>query len=72
MKPEIFGKATDSCLWVILFQELRLSENPATDPGKGGSPRFVLIARLAKVKILNGSEVKFYKLLYLILSWFLK
>lgn len=55
-----------------MFQELRLSENPATDPGKGGAPRFVLIARLAKVKILNGSEVKFYKLLYLILSWFLK
>ncbi|KAI5668910.1 hypothetical protein M9H77_18763 [Catharanthus roseus] len=39
------------------LMELRLSENPATDPGRGGAPRFVLIARLAKVKILNGSEV---------------
>lgn len=39
------------------LSELRLSENPTTDPGKGGAPRFVLIARLAKVKILNGSEI---------------
>ena len=27
------------------------------DPGRGGIPRFVLVARLAKVEILNGSEV---------------
>lgn len=27
------------------------------DPGQGGIPRFVLVARLAKVEMLNGSEV---------------
>ncbi|XP_057974807.1 tubulin-folding cofactor E isoform X2 [Malania oleifera] len=37
--------------------DVRLSENPVADPGKGGIPRFVLIARLEKVEILNGSEV---------------
>ncbi|KAJ4843912.1 hypothetical protein Tsubulata_034439 [Turnera subulata] len=37
--------------------DIRLSENPITDPGHGGIPRFALIARLAKVKVLNGSEV---------------
>ncbi|KAM3729408.1 hypothetical protein ACB098_12G009100 [Castanea mollissima] len=37
--------------------DIRLSENPVADPGRGGIPRFVLIARLAKVEILNGSEV---------------
>ncbi|KAL2497514.1 Tubulin-folding cofactor E [Abeliophyllum distichum] len=37
--------------------DTRLSENPIADIGKGGVPRFVLIARLAKVEILNGSEV---------------
>ncbi|KAL9232329.1 hypothetical protein vseg_007453 [Gypsophila vaccaria] len=37
--------------------EVRLSENPIADPGRGGVPRFVLIARLAKVEVLNGSEV---------------
>ncbi|XP_043693544.1 tubulin-folding cofactor E-like [Telopea speciosissima] len=37
--------------------DIRLSENPIADPGKGGLPRFILIARLAKVEILNGSEV---------------
>ncbi|KAK9750470.1 hypothetical protein RND81_02G199600 [Saponaria officinalis] len=37
--------------------EVRLSENPIADPGCGGVPRFVLIARLAKVEVLNGSEV---------------
>lgn len=31
------------------------------DPGQGGIPRFVLIARLSKVEILNGSEVKLWK-----------
>ncbi|XP_074309522.1 tubulin-folding cofactor E [Silene latifolia] len=37
--------------------EVRLSENPIADPVDGGVPRFVLIARLAKIEILNGSEV---------------
>ncbi|KAE8022275.1 hypothetical protein FH972_008087 [Carpinus fangiana] len=37
--------------------DIRLSENPVADPGRGGIPRFVLVARLAKVEILNGSEV---------------
>lgn len=37
--------------------DIRLSENPIVDPAKGGVPRFVLVARLAKAKILNGSEV---------------
>lgn len=37
--------------------DVRLSENPVADPGQGGIPRFVLVARLAKVKMLNGSEV---------------
>lgn len=37
--------------------DIRLSENPIADPGKGGVARFVLIARLAKVEILNGSQV---------------
>ncbi|KAJ0977230.1 hypothetical protein J5N97_012704 [Dioscorea zingiberensis] len=36
---------------------VRLSENPIADPVKGGLPRFVLVARLGKVKILNGSEI---------------
>lgn len=31
------------------------------DPGQGGIPRFVLLARLSKVEILNGSEVKLWK-----------
>ncbi|XP_027094567.1 tubulin-folding cofactor E-like isoform X2 [Coffea arabica] len=37
--------------------DIRLSGNPVSDTGKDGVPRFVLIARLANVKILNGSEV---------------
>ncbi|KAK7331245.1 hypothetical protein VNO77_25465 [Canavalia gladiata] len=37
--------------------DIRLSENPITDSRGGGVPRFVLIARLAKIQILNGSEV---------------
>ncbi|XP_078169680.1 tubulin folding cofactor E / Pfifferling (PFI) isoform X1 [Carex rostrata] len=37
--------------------DVRLSENPVSDPARGGVPRFVLIARLSKVKILNGSEI---------------
>ncbi|KAF4368022.1 hypothetical protein F8388_002633 [Cannabis sativa] len=38
--------------------DIRLSDNPVADPGRGGIPRFVLIARLAKVEVLNGSEVR--------------
>ncbi|XP_062091919.1 tubulin-folding cofactor E [Humulus lupulus] len=38
--------------------DIRLSDNPVADPGRGGVPRFVLIARLAKVEVLNGSEVR--------------
>ncbi|RYR63110.1 hypothetical protein Ahy_A04g020902 isoform D [Arachis hypogaea] len=37
--------------------ETRLSENPIADTTSGGVPRFVLIARLAKIKVFNGSEV---------------
>ncbi|RDX77697.1 Tubulin-folding cofactor E, partial [Mucuna pruriens] len=37
--------------------DIRLSENPITDSRRGGVPRFVLISRLAKIQILNGSEV---------------
>ncbi|KAI8568646.1 hypothetical protein RHMOL_Rhmol02G0216600 [Rhododendron molle] len=39
------------------LKDIRLSENQIADPGKGGLPRFVLIARLAQVDMLNGSEV---------------
>ncbi|PIA44248.1 hypothetical protein AQUCO_01700091v1 [Aquilegia coerulea] len=39
------------------LMDIRLSENPIVDPAKGGISRFILIARLAKVEILNGSEV---------------
>ncbi|EHA8589737.1 Tubulin-folding cofactor E [Cocos nucifera] len=39
------------------LMDIRLSENPIVDPAQGGVPRFVLVARLAKAKILNGSEV---------------
>nr|GEV60420.1 tubulin-folding cofactor E [Tanacetum cinerariifolium] len=37
--------------------DVRCSDNPATDPKRGGIARFALIARLAKVKTLNGSEI---------------
>lgn len=43
-------------LW-SLMKDVRLSGNPIDDPAKGGVPRFALIARLGKIKILNGSEV---------------
>ncbi|KAG8378536.1 hypothetical protein BUALT_Bualt08G0147200 [Buddleja alternifolia] len=39
------------------LMDIRLSDNPVADLGKGGVPRFVFIARLAKIEILNGSEV---------------
>eukprot|EP00249_Psilotum_nudum_P006771 c20044_g1_i1 orf=398-2047(-) len=38
--------------------EVRLSENPITDLSVGGASRYMLIARLAKITMLNGSEVK--------------
>jgi len=38
--------------------DIRLSENPISDPVRGGVPRFVLVARLTKVQVLNGSEVR--------------
>ncbi|KAK4798206.1 hypothetical protein SAY86_030532 [Trapa natans] len=37
--------------------DVRLSENPVTDPARGGITRFVQVARLRKVQVLNGSEV---------------
>lgn len=46
-----------SNLFFCYKQDTRLSENQIADPGKGGLPRFVLIARLAQVDMLNGSEV---------------
>ncbi|KAL0351263.1 UNVERIFIED_CONTAM: Tubulin-folding cofactor E [Sesamum calycinum] len=39
------------------LMDIRLSDNPVADLAKGGVPRFVFIARLAKVEVLNGSEV---------------
>lgn len=50
-----------------LLKDIRFSENPIVDPAQGGVPRFVLVARLAKAKILNGSEVcsEFCKPLFL-------
>lgn len=46
-----------SGLLLFLFsKDIRLSDNPVADPGQGGFPRFDLVARLAKVEMLNGSE----------------
>ncbi|XP_062230482.1 tubulin-folding cofactor E-like isoform X2 [Phragmites australis] len=39
------------------LRDVRLSDNPIADPTMGGAPRFILVARLGKVKVLNGSEV---------------
>ncbi|KAF3790190.1 Tubulin-folding cofactor E [Nymphaea thermarum] len=39
------------------LRDVRLSDNPIVDPAKGGIQRFVLIARLTNVTMLNGSEV---------------
>ncbi|KAF9603547.1 hypothetical protein IFM89_037028 [Coptis chinensis] len=50
--------SVDSLNFYHNLKDIRLSENPIVDPAKGGIPRFVLIARLAKVEILNGSEVR--------------
>jgi hypothetical protein len=41
----------------VAFQEVRLSDNPLTDLNAGGAPRYLFVARLRKVSILNGSEV---------------
>ncbi|CAN6475515.1 unnamed protein product [Victoria cruziana] len=39
------------------LRDVRLSDNPIADPAKGGFQRFILVARLANVTVLNGSEV---------------
>lgn len=54
--PCSFITVCNDVFWRSL-KDIRLSENPIVDPSKGGLPRFVLIARLAKIKMLNGSEV---------------
>lgn len=46
-------------LFFCYSKDIRLSDNPVADPARGGFPRFVLIARLAKVEMLNGSEVNY-------------
>lgn len=38
--------------------DIRLSDNPITDLARDGVPRYVLVARLTKVQVLNGSEVR--------------
>lgn len=38
--------------------DIRLSDNPITDLARDGVPRYVLVARLTKVQMLNGSEVR--------------
>ncbi|RZC59368.1 hypothetical protein C5167_006672 [Papaver somniferum] len=40
------------------WKDIRHSENPFTGTSKGGIPRFMLIACLAKIEILNGIEVR--------------
>lgn len=40
------------------LKEVRLSDNPLTDLTVGGAARYLLVARLAKITILNGSEIK--------------
>ncbi|XP_073013996.1 tubulin-folding cofactor E [Typha latifolia] len=49
--------SVDSLNFFPNLTDIRLSQNPIVDPAKGGVLRFVLVARLAKVKVLNGSEV---------------
>lgn len=44
------------------MKDVRLSDNPIADPAKGGFQRFILVARLANVTVLNGSEVVKQKL----------
>nr|GMD23200.1 tubulin-folding cofactor E isoform X1 [Ipomoea batatas] len=50
-------ESVDSLNYFPNLLEVRLSENPVTDPVKSGLSRFVLVARLAGVKIINGSEI---------------
>ncbi|KAG9446329.1 hypothetical protein H6P81_012457 [Aristolochia fimbriata] len=50
-------ESVDSLNLFPSLMDIRLSDNPVSDPGSGGIPRFVLVARLGKVQILNGSEV---------------
>ncbi|GKB15626.1 hypothetical protein Tco_0849549 [Tanacetum coccineum] len=40
-----------------LPEVVRCSDNPGTDQNRGGIARFALIAHLAKVKILNESDI---------------
>ncbi|XP_054806442.1 tubulin-folding cofactor E isoform X1 [Prosopis cineraria] len=47
----------DSLNFFPKLVDVRLSENLITDPARGGVSRFILIARLAKIQILNGSEI---------------
>ncbi|XP_027362896.1 tubulin-folding cofactor E isoform X3 [Abrus precatorius] len=49
--------SVDSLNFFPNLVDIRLSANPITDSRGGGVPRFVLIARLAKILTLNGSEV---------------
>ncbi|XP_042036199.1 tubulin-folding cofactor E-like [Salvia splendens] len=39
------------------LMDIRLSGNPVADVGKGGVARFVIIARIAKMELHNGSQV---------------
>lgn len=48
------------------MKDTRLSDNPIADPARGGVARFVLIACLANVEILNGSEVNLTDYMYFI------
>lgn len=40
------------------LKEVRLSDNPLTDLNAGGAPRYLLVARLANISVLNGSEIR--------------
>ncbi|KAG0567309.1 hypothetical protein KC19_7G125700 [Ceratodon purpureus] len=40
------------------LQDVRLSDNPLTDPKTGTATRFMLIARIGNLTCLNGSSVK--------------
>nr|GMC69043.1 tubulin-folding cofactor E [Ipomoea batatas] len=66
-------ESVDSLNYFPNLLEVRLSENPVTDPVKSGLSRFVLVARLAGVKIINGSEaftVRYWKASNILLTWF--
>ncbi|PNX86926.1 tubulin-specific chaperone E-like protein, partial [Trifolium pratense] len=57
MASNLSNYLTLKLLFFSKFPLRKLSGNPITDSTKGGVPRFVLIARLAKIQILNGSEI---------------